>query len=357
MSCLVHAGGPTTTTTTPVQIDAERAASAFVSQAAISYKGGSYLEQTMPNGSFTWVSSRFTFVDGKITQMTISSASTPNGVEITIPEGDLPGFPRNFVGENRNFSIWLEGYTESGVFASYGSYSKQLFLDNDNIVIQLRPSDRLKKFVFPENQIPAGVSPDNLTLEYASTWGASTVYDKNLGGFWLYVDPLVDGTYTLVDKSTGFVYPFDPNSATPAVQQYAGLNTTYEGGPVKIDFGSQTSVGYYSVYLDTVVKRNGNFVPAKTYFTDLQGIYGLYISVNNFVGKIEVFSVDADGTKTLVKTAEVATDSNQNWATVQVYAGYGPVVITFTGGNNAYPGGSYFQFQRDDKLFAPVSPG
>ncbi len=357
LPCFVRAGGTTTTTSTTPQIDAESAASAFVSQAAASYQGGSYLEQTQIDGSFTWVQSQFTLVNGRITQFRLYNQANPNGVEITIPQGGMPGFPRNKIGETRNFSVWLTGYTEDGTFASYGGYSKLLFGSNDNIAIELRPSDRLKKIAFATSQIPAGVNAFDLVLENENQAGSSSSvgYNQNLGGFWIYVDPLDEGTYTLYDQKTGFVYPFDPTNPSTA-SQYAGINTTYIGGPVKIDFGgSQNYKDYTQVLLDKVVERNGTFVAAKTYFTDLQGIYGLSISINNFLGKVEIFSIGEDGSKTLVKTASI--DPSQSWTTVDLYVGYGPVVITFTGGRSPYFGGSYFRFVQDQNLNGPGPRG
>ncbi|MEI8338063.1 MAG: hypothetical protein WCF92_02860 [bacterium] len=356
LPCFTYAGG-TTTTSAPTQIDAERAAAAFVSQATAYFYGGSYLEQTQPDGSFTSVSTQFTVVKGKIVQLRVFSDTNPKeGKEITIPEGGLPGFPRNFVGETRNFQLWLNGYTDSGIFASYGNFYKALFKSNDNIAIELRPSDRLKKIAFPANQIPAGVSPGNLTLEYTGSNGSSSSssYNDYIGGFQLYIDPLSGGTYKLYDSSTGFIYPFDISVNGPS--EFAGINTTLIGGPVEIDFGSQNWKGYSNILFDSVVERGGNMVAAKTYFTDLADVYGLVISTGNFVGTVEVFSVDQDGVPTLVKT--VTFNSGQYWSSVQVPAGYGPVVVTFIGGmQSPYYGWVHIQFSRSEWTISTTTGG
>lgn len=331
-----HAGGGSTVTTPITVVDAERAAAEFVSRVATYYRGSSYLEQTAVNGSFTWVWTQFNLQQGKITQMTMYSTAYPDGIEIVVPKGGFSGFPRNTVGQTRNFRISLEGHDDANEFVSYGSFETPLFKINDQIVVTLSPSSRLVKKSFPRSAIPAGVDPNNLTLQYGNTW---TTWSSYFESFWLYIDPLTDGEWILFDRSTGFRYPFDPTDANTA-SAYAGVSIKYVGGAVKLDW-IDSMVYLAGQFLDSVITRADQMVAAKTYFTALDGD-GMTIFAANLNGTVEIFSVDPDGKRTLVKSETVVA---ADWNNVVLDAGYDKVLVTLTG-TITYDGGFQVQMFR-----------
>jgi hypothetical protein len=346
-TCFTHAGGGSITTTPVKVVDAELAASAFLVGAADYYHGSSYLEQTAVNGTYTWVQSDFTLRGGKITKMTVYSAANPKGTEITVPKGGFPGFPRNTVGQTRNFSLNLQGYDAGGQFVTYGYFGSQLLKSSDQIVVTLSPGSRLAKISFPRSTIPAGVDPNNLSLQYGNSWASWNSY---LEAFWVYVDPLADAQWVLIDRSTGFVYPFDPANAN-VTSAYAGIGIKYIGGASKINWID--TVAYFTgQFLDCIVSRADQMVAAKTYFTDLNGD-GMTIFASDLNGTVEIFSVDPDGKKTLVKSAVVVA---ADWNNIWIDAGYDKVVITFTG-TVTYTGGFQVQFYRQSQNGTSVYGG
>lgn len=236
-------------------------------------RGAYYFQRLVGGGSST--TSGEIFFDPRNRKI---SYLTANGVTLVDVDGrgdtSLPGFPE-VNGIARDFSMWIFCYEsrQSWETLASGFFYAIVFDEEDPIVLDLKPAPKREEVAF---RLPNGVSPQNLRLEIAEADGGLSRYGyyAREGKFIVYINPLFEVRYRILDAATGIVYvedgALDPlgDIIRPEVSV---LNFGRPGKIVPVVFPESGSIFFENQWLDGVIlsDADGTETPAKVYYMDL----------------------------------------------------------------------------------------
>lgn len=324
--------------------DSERVAQTFAGRKIKEFRDAGYAFARHENGKFSeWVQAEYEMTSGgKISYLVV------NGVVI-VRRGDPPldGLPPNARGEARDFHLWLSAYDKNNQRIGEGFFSTPLWLARDPISVKLDPVDI---HILVPFAVPKGVDPKNLRLRVHDKYNSSFRYNESTHGFDVWVDPLIPVEYEIIDVSTGIIYArgtLDTLAVTPVQESNVSVvSVLLPEGVVEVLFDERDYAFYEQQTFSGHVMRGENCpspvpgapttcgehkIPAKVYFTDLDGA-GLFVGVfsdNNPKDRftIEVRRWQEKGEMPLIAKNEICIPEGCP-SYLQIGRGYEQVVIT-----------------------------